>query len=344
MPVTDTGIESGTDTAIADTASAPRELRHAGMLGYGNAQPSKVVTSKEIAERYDLTEDWIVERTGVRERRILDLEKGETLLDLVAAASKDALAVAGRDASEIDTVIVATITPDNVFPAQAVSLADAIGVPQTAVVFDLSAACTGFVTALGHAAAAIEAGRSNLALVVGGDALSRITPYDDPKSAPLFGDAAGAVLVGPVETGGIGPLIGGYDHQYRILYSERDDGNVIRMRGRETYSNAVTRMSEVTLKALEAIGKTVEDITLLVPHQANIRIVKAMGEKLGLRDDQVSTQIADVGNTSAASIPMALRREYEAGRLADGGLIVMVGFGGGFVFSAITADIEGIAP
>jgi 3-oxoacyl-[acyl-carrier-protein] synthase-3 len=314
------------------------------MLGYGCAQPSKVVTSAEIAARYDLTEDWIVERTGVRSRRVLDLEKDETLLTLVAAASKDALEVAGRDASEIDTVIVATITPDNVFPAEAVALAAAIGVPQTAVVFDLSAACTGFVTALGHAAAAVEAGRSNLALVVGGDALSRITPYDDPKSAPLFGDAAGAVVVGPVESGGIGPLIGGYDHQHRILYSDTDDGDVIRMRGRETYSNAVARMCEVTLKALEAAGKTVEDMTLIVPHQANIRIVNAVGEKLGLRDDQVSTQIEDVGNTSAASIPVALRREYEAGRLADGGLIVMVGFGGGFVFSAITAEIEGIAP
>jgi 3-oxoacyl-[acyl-carrier-protein] synthase-3 len=325
-------------------ASAPRELRHAGVLGYGNAQPSKVITSAELAERYGLTPNWIVERTGVESRRVLDLDKGETLLDLVAAASKDALTVAGRDASEIDTVIVATITPDNVFPAQAVALAAAIGVPQSAVVFDLSAACTGFVTALGHAASAVEAGRSKLALVVGGDALSRITPYDDPKSAPLFGDAAGAVVVGPVESGGIGPLIGGYDHQHRILYSDTDDGDVIRMRGRETYSNAVARMSEVTLKALEAIGKTTDDMTLIVPHQANIRIVQAMGEKLNLRDDQVSTQIADVGNTSAASIPMALRREYEAGRLADGGLLVLVGFGGGFVFSAITVEIEGIAP
>ncbi|MGH2906783.1 MAG: 3-oxoacyl-ACP synthase III family protein [Solirubrobacterales bacterium] len=333
-----------TDTLTTGAEAEVGRLRHAGMLGYGCAQPSKIVTSAEIAARYDLTEDWIVERTGVRSRRVLDLEKGEKLIDLVSAASRDALAVAGRDASEVDTVIVATITPDNVFPAQSVALADAIGVPQSAVVFDLSAACTGFVTALGHAAAVVEAGRSNLALVVGGEALSRITPHDDPKSAPLFGDAAGAVVVGPVESGGIGPLIGGYDHQHRILYSERDDGNVIRMRGRETYSNAVQRMSEVTLKALDAIGKSLDDMTLLVPHQANIRIVRAMGEKLGLRDDQVSTQIEDVGNTSAASIPVALRREYEAGRLADGGLIVMCGFGGGFAFSAITAEIEGIAP
>jgi hypothetical protein len=125
---------------ITAAPTTSRELRSAGMLGYGCAQPSKVVTSAEIAARYDLTEDWIVERTGVRSRRVLDLEKDETLLTLVAAASKDALEVAGRDASEIDTVIVATITPDNVFPAEAVALAAAIGVPQTAVVFDLSAA------------------------------------------------------------------------------------------------------------------------------------------------------------------------------------------------------------
>lgn len=319
-----------------------RELRTAGMLGYGCAQPSKVVTSEEVAARYDLTKEWIVERTGVESRRVLD--EGETLLDLVAASSRDALEVAGRSAEEVDTVIVATITPDNVFPAQAVALAEAIGVPQRAVVYDLSAACTGFVTALGQAAGSVEAGRSNLALVIGGDALSRITPYDDPKSAPLFGDAAGAVVVGPVDHGGIGPLVGGYDHQYRILFSERDDGNVIRMRGRETYTHAVARMSEVILESLAARGATLDDVALLVPHQANIRIVQAVGERLGIDDSRVSAQIADVGNTSAASIPVALRREYEAGRLADGGLIAMAGFGGGFVYSAITAQIDGIAP
>lgn len=320
------------------------ELLKAGILGYGCAQPSKVVTSEEVAARYDLTKEWIVERTGVESRRVLDLEQGESLLDLVAASSRDALEVAGRDAGEVDLVIVATITPDNVFPAQAVSLSAAIGVPERAVVYDLSAACTGFVTALGQAAAAIETGRSKLALVIGGDALSRITPYDDPKSAPLFGDAAGAVVVGPVDHGGIGPMIGGYDHQHRILYADREDANVIRMRGRETYTHAVARMSEVILEALAARGATLDDVALLVPHQANIRIVQAVGEKLGIGADRVSAQIADVGNTSAASIPVALRREYDAGRLADGGLIAMAGFGGGFVYSAITAEIDGIAP
>lgn len=328
-----------TETQHSAQVAASGELRAAGMLGFGNAQPSKVVTSEEVAERLGLTADWIIDRTGVHERRVLDLEKGETLNGLCERAARDALAVAGRDASEIDLVIVATITPDNVFPAQAVAVADALGVPGNSVVYDLSAACTGFVTALGQAAAAVETGRSKLALVLGADALSRITPWDDPKSAPLFGDAAGAVVVGPVEHGGIGPLIGGFDHQYRILHSERDDGNVIRMRGRETYSNAVARMSEVTEQALAAIGKTLDDMTMLVAHQANIRIVDALGEKLGLREDQVSVQIADVGNTSAASVPVALRREYEAGRFADGGLIVMAGFGGGFAYSAISCEL-----
>lgn len=332
------------ETSVEATGAGKRELRTAGMLGYGCAQPSKVVTSEEVAARYELTADWIIERTGVESRRVLDLEKGETLLDLVARSSRDALEVAGRSAEEVDMVVVATITPDNVFPAQSVALADAIGVPQRAVIYDLSAACTGFVTAMGQAAAAVESGRSELAIVVGGEALSRITPYDDPKAAPLFGDAAGAVVVGPVEKGGIGPLVGGYDHQYRILYSERDDGNVIRMRGRETYTNAVARMSEVILESLAQRGATLDDVALLVPHQANIRIVQAVGEKLGISADRVSTQIADVGNTSAASIPLALRREYEAGRLAGGGLIAMAGFGGGFLYSAITAEIEGIAP
>lgn len=332
------------ETAEKWAPSAGGGVRTAGMLGYGCAQPSRLVTSEEVAQRYDLTAQWIVERTGVEERRVLDLEAGESLTGLASAAARDALELAGRSPADVDMVIVATVTPDNLFPAQAVALADAIGVPQSSVVYDLSAACTGFVTALGQATASIESGRSDLALVVGADALSRITPHDDPKSAPLFGDAAGAVVVGPVQRGGIGPLVGGYDHQYRILYAERDDGNVIRMRGRETYSNAVARMSEVIVGALDARGAALSDVALLVPHQANIRIVQAVGEKLGIDPLRVSTQIADVGNTSAASIPVALRREYEAGRLADGGLVVMAGFGGGFVYSAITAEIEGMAP
>lgn len=330
------------DTASQPAAGSAYDLRAAGIIGTGAAQPSKVVTSEEIGARYDLSADWIIDRTGVRERRILD--EGEKLHDLVLAASAGALAMAGRSADDVDLVIVATITPDNIFPAQAVALGDGLGVQPTAIAFDLSAACTGFVTALGHAAAMIETGRSNLAVVVGADALSRITPFDDPKSAPLFGDAAGAVIVGPVEGGGIGPMRGGFDHQYRILYSERDDGNVIRMRGRETYTNAVARISEATLEALAAAGKTLDDLKMLIAHQANIRIIEAVGERLGLRDDQVSLQIEDVGNTSAASIPFALSREYEAGSFADGGLIAMTGFGGGFVWSSITAELEGMKP
>jgi 3-oxoacyl-[acyl-carrier-protein] synthase-3 len=335
---------STAETEMSAVAGEGRPTRAAGLLGFGCAQPSKVVTSEEVGERLGLTADWIIDRTGVRERRVLDLDKGERLLDIAAAAARDALAVAGRDAVDVDMVIVATITPDNLFPAQSVAVADALGVPGSGIVYDLSAACTGFVTALGQAAGVIESGRARLAVVIGADALSRITPWDDPKSAPLFGDAAGAAVVGPVEHGGLGPLIGGFDHQHRILHSNRDDGNVIRMRGRETYSNAVARMSEVTLQALEAAGKTLDDLKLIVAHQANIRIVDALGEKLGLRDEQISRQIADVGNTSAASVPVALRREFEAGRFADGGLIAMVGFGGGFVYSAITCELEGIAP
>ncbi len=337
-------IVNATETTASAVANQRRGLQPAGMLGFGSAQPGKLLTSEEIGERLGLTADWIIDRTGVKSRRVLDVDEGEQLLDIAAAAARDALKTAGRDASEVDMVVVATITPDSLFPAQAVALADELGVPERAVVYDLSAACTGFVTALGQAAATIESGRARLAVVVGADALSRIIPWDDPKSAPLFGDAAGAVVVGPVENGGFGPLIGGFDHQHRILYSVRDEDNLIRMRGRETYTNAVARMSEITLEALAAVGKTLDDMKLIVAHQANVRIIDALGEKLGLREDQVSVQIADVGNTSAASVPVALSREYAAGRLAEGGLIVMAGFGGGFVYSAITCEMEGMSP
>lgn len=309
----------------------------AGITGVGCAQGGKVVTTAEIAARYDLTEEWIFERTGVRERRYL--ADGEQLVDLVEHASRSALKMAGRDASEVDFLLVATVSPDDLLPAQSVSAARALGIPETAVVADVNAACTGFVTALGQAAAMIESGRSKLALVCGADALSRVTDYDDPKSAPLFGDGAGTVVVQASEEGFIGPITGGHDDQRKALRMTIEEKNVIKMRGREVYANAVARISEATLRILDEAGVALEELDMLIAHQANVRILDAVQEKLGLRDDQIVAAIEDVGNTSAASIPIALARATAEGRVADGASAVFSGFGGGFVWSSIYLEL-----
>lgn len=321
---------------MGDDSTQPRGA--AAITGIGAAQGGTVVTSAEIGARYDLTADWIIERTGVHERRYL--AEGEQLADLVERACRDALAMAGRTGDEVELLMVATVSPDDLVPAQSVVAANALGLPATAITADVNAACTGFVTALANAAAMVEAGRIDVALVCGADALSRVTDYEDPKSAPLFGDGAGAVVVQRAEPGQgfIGPATGGHDEQRKILRMTLDEKNVIKMRGREVYTNAVARIGEATGRVLELAGVAQDDLDLLVAHQANARILEAVAERLGLRDDQVVQAIADVGNTSAASIPIALTRAVGEGRMADGASAVLAGFGGGFVWSAIYVE------
>lgn len=311
----------------------------AGITGVGAKQGGLVVTSAEIGARYDLTADWIIERTGVRER--CWLAEDETLGDLVERACGDALAMAGRKAEDVELLLVATVSPDDQLPTQSVVAADALGVPGTAVVADLNAACTGFVTALAHAAAMVESGRVGMAVVCGADALSRVIDYDDAKSAPLFADGAGAVVVEPVGEGRgfIGPVTGGHDKQRDALWMTLSEQNKIKMRGREVYANAVARICESTKRIVDQAGLTMDELDLLVAHQANMRILEAVAQRLGLREDQVVAAIEDVGNTSAASIPIALARLAGQGRLREGARAVLVGFGGGFVWSAIYVEL-----
>lgn len=311
----------------------------ATIAGVGAAQGGRAVTSAELGERYGLTEDWIVDRTGVRERRWL--AEGQTLADLVDSAARDALEMAGVKPTDIELVLVATVSPDDQLPAQSVVAANRLGIPETAVTADVNAACTGFVTALSNAAAMVESGRIRAALVCGADALSRVIDYDDPKSAPLFGDGAGAVVVTRAQEGQgwIGPVTGGHDEQRPALYMNIEEKNVIKMRGRDVYAAAVQRIGEATRLIVEEAGLTLDELDLLVAHQANIRIIEAVGEKLGLREDQVMLAIEDVGNTSAASIPIALTRAAASGRLEQGARTVLVGFGGGFVWSAIYLEL-----
>jgi 3-oxoacyl-[acyl-carrier-protein] synthase-3 len=312
---------------------------NATIAGVGAAQGGRVVTSAELGERYGLTGDWIVDRTGVRERRWL--AEGQTLADLIDSAARDALEMASVKPADIELVLVATVSPDDQLPAQSVVAAKRLGIPETAVTADVNAACTGFVTALSHAAAMVESGRIRVALVCGADALSRVIDYDDPKSAPLFGDGAGAVVVTRAQEGKgwIGPVTGGHDEHRPALYMNIEEKNVIKMRGRDVYAAAVQRICEATRLIVQEAGLTLDELDLLVAHQANIRIIEAVGDKLGLREDQVMLAIEDVGNTSAASIPIALTRAAAAGRLEHGARAVLVGFGGGFVWSAIYVEM-----
>lgn len=325
------------------SVAASRPTRPATLLGFGSALPAAAVTSGEIGARFDLTEEWIVERTGIRSRRVL--EPGGRLGDLIAAATRDALDAAGQSLADVDLMLVATGTPDDYMPAQAIQVAETLGLPERVLAGDFSAACNGFASATVYAASMIESGRADLAVVCGAEALSRIIDYEDPRSAPLFGDGAAAVVVGPAApgAGGVGPAITGHDYNRAALYADREE-RLIKMNGRVVYVNAVERLTVATMAALEAVGATPADLDLLVAHQANLRILEAVGERLGLRHDQVSVAIEDVGNTSAASIPIALAHEYRRGRLAVGGLMVIAGFGGGFTWTAFAVEYPGVSP
>jgi 3-oxoacyl-[acyl-carrier-protein] synthase-3 len=320
---------------LAVTTAPPAAVRTAGILGLGAALPPAVVGNEAIASRIGVEPSWIVRRTGIESRR--HIGAGERLTDLAALAGRRALDDAGLDASELDLVVVATISQDELTPACAPLVALALGA-DGAGAFDLGSACSGFVSALGMTAGYIESGRVETALVVGADAMSRFTDPDDRRTAALFGDGAGAVVLSASGDGRVGPVVLGADGAAGpFITIERDDA-LIRMDGHETFKRAVRHLAESSEQAVSAAGLTLRDVDLFVYHQANRRILGSLVEMLGLDPDRVVDAIAEVGNTSAGSVPLALEQARLQGRLEPGARVLLGAVGAGFSWA--TAVVE----
>ncbi len=312
------------------------------VTGCGSYLPSRVVTNAELAKRVDTTDEWIQQRTGIRERRMA--ADGELTSDLGTNAAEEALAMAGLTGSDIDLIVCATATPDETFPATATRIQDRLGMRQGAA-FDVQAVCAGFIYALAVADNFVRLGQARNALVVGAETFSRILDYDDRSTCVLFGDGAGAVVLqaaegnGAIESGVLSTHLYSDGRHHDALYVDggpSSTGTVghVRMEGREVFRHAVVRMAEAIDAALTANDLNPGDIDWLVPHQANRRIIEAMGRRLNLPEDRVVVTIDRHANTSAASIPLALCEAVGDRRIRSGDLILMEAMGGGFTWGS----------
>ena len=318
-----------------------RPARTAGILGLGHHLPETIVSNLPIAERLGIDESWIVKRTGIRSRR--HAMPSERLSDLAIEAARNAVKDAGVDPTALDAVLVATTSADEITPNAAPYVATALGAAH-ANAFDVGAACTAFVTALAAGTSLIESGRAETVLVIGADALSRFTDFDDKRSAALFGDGAGAVVLGAQEDGdGVGQFVFGSDATLSEAIIARRDDPVLRMDGHTTFNAAVGALERSTCQACELAGIALDDVDLFVYHQANARITRSVAEKLGLPSERVADYIAETGNTSAASIPLALTFAREEDRLHPGDTVLMAAVGAGFTWGAAVVQWGGSA-
>lgn len=317
-----------------------------GVLGTGKYVPDRILTNQELETMVETNDEWIVTRTGIRERRIA--AEGQATSDLCYEASLIALSNAGITADQLDLIIVSTITPDMSFPSTACILQEKLGAKKAAA-FDLSAACSGFVYGLANASNFIAIGTYKYALVIGADCLSKITDYTDRNTCILFGDGAGAVVIGEVPEergfksfelgadGTGGPLLkieGGGSRNPASQTSIDQRMHYIYMAGAEVFKFAVRIMGNAADEALRKAGWDKKDIDLLVPHQANMRIIQASLNRLEMTEDKCMVNLDKYGNMSAASIPVALAEAAEQGRLTEGDRLVLVGFGGGLTWGA----------
>jgi len=346
----DLAIEAKLNRAWPDLAPLPDPRpfqttpvrRGAALLSVGSSVPEQVVTNEPIAERLGVSDEWIVERTGVRERRIAAPEK--LLHELAAEAGQRALEVAGVEASDLDQILVATMTHEDLTPNAAALVAEKLGADKPGAT-DVGSACTAFVSALGFGAATIETGRADRILVIGADLMSRITDPDDRATAPVFADGAGAVVLGRVEgESRIGPVILGSDGASSWVLRVSREEALVRMEGPETFIHAVDRLCQATLEVLEQTRRGLDEVDLFVYHQANSRIIAAVGDRLGLPPERVVDCVPRYGNTSAASIPIALAEAQGQGLLTDGSRVLMAAFGGGLTWGATLVDWGAATP
>lgn len=313
-------------------------MTYSRITGTGSYLPERILTNAELESMVDTTDEWIVTRTGIRERHIA--ADGEFTSDLALQASLKAIEAAGIDAQEIDLIIVATTTPDRVFPSTACLLQEKLGIAKFPA-FDIQAVCSGFVYALATADKFIKTGAANCALVVGAETMSRITDWTDRSNCILWGDGAGAVILKRDETAGILSTHLHADGSYSKLLevpsgvSKREGSKTIHMEGNPVFKVAVNTLDAIVDETLEANNLEKSDIDWLVPHQANIRILQSTAKKLGMTMDKVVVTVDRHGNTSAASIPLALDVAVRDGRIKRDEMILMEAFGGGFTWGSV---------
>lgn len=316
-------------------------IRRSVLLGTGSALPAKSVSNAELAERVDTSDEWIRERTGIANRYIAD--ESETTSSLGTAAARAALDAAGIEPQAIDLIILATATPDQTFPASATKVQAALGI-NDCVAFDVAAVCSGFLYAVSVADSMIRSGAANRALVIGSETFSRILDWEDRTTCVLFGDGAGAVVLGAEESkDGVRGILATKLHadgrHNQLLYVDggpSTTGTVgkLRMKGQEVFRHAVTNLAAVLREVLDMAGESADSIDWVVPHQANARILDATARKLGLAPEKVIVTVDQHANTSAASVPLALDVAVRDGRIKPGDLVVMEAMGGGFTWGA----------
>jgi len=320
--------------------------RPIGITGLGANVPARVMTNDDLAAHVDTSDEWIRERTGIRERHFA--EQDEALTDIALPAAREALAEAGVAAGDIDLLICATVTPDMLFPTSSALMADTLGMP-VAAAYDLLAGCTGFMYAVTQAYGMLASGLSKRALVVGGDVLSKILDWDDRSTLVLFGDGAGAVVMEPVERGGflgfeLGADGGGGVHLCYPGSGSRhfeDPSAVLKMNGREVFKFASRVLVSSAEAVLEQCGKTIDDVDVYVPHQANKRIIDYAVGKLGVAPEKTVINVDRYGNTSSGSIPLALAEARAEGRLTEGALVLMTGMGAGLTWGSALIEWTG---
>jgi 3-oxoacyl-[acyl-carrier-protein] synthase-3 len=313
------------------------------ITGLGTYAPDRVLDNDELSKLVDTSDEWIMERTGIRERRIAAPEQAMT--DLALPAARIALEHAGVKPEELDLIIVATVTPDMMFPTTGSLLGDLLPAPNAAA-YDLLAGCTGFVYALAQAHSMVSAGLSKKALVVGGDVLSKILDWSDRSTIVLFGDGAGAVVLERVEDGGflgfeLGADGGGGEHLWLPGSGSRTfdhPDRLVKMNGREVFKFATRVMVSSAEALLSEVGKTIDDVDVYVPHQANVRIIDYATKKLGIPAEKVVVNVDRYGNTSSGSIPLALADAEREGRLAEGATVLMTGMGAGLTWGSALID------